>query len=125
MINGDFRDTINNLSNADVIFANSALHYFDKDEFKEILIKIKNKLNPKGFLVFANKSKNDGLFGRGKKIRDDVWEFENRTRYFFSETEITKILKDVGFKVLQSCEDQYQLDGESHFLVFVAQHLYS
>lgn len=104
-INKDIAD-INFKPNAfDVIYAHLSLHYFNDKDTQNIFRKLYKILKPGGYLFVKCKSINDPLFGRGKKIEKDFYEFGHRRHFFTKEYmrnnlhvfEIVKIQKTNSF----------------------------
>lgn len=81
----------------DGVFAHLAVHYFDDKSTTRIFAEIKRVLKVGGFLFVRVKSTDDPLYGKGKKVDEDMFEL-GHIRHFFSKDYLIK--KSKGFKIL-------------------------
>lgn len=81
----------------DIVFAHLSLHYFDDKITNKIFAEIRRVLKVGGFLFVRVKSTEDPLYGKGKKIDEDMFEL-GHIRHFFSKDYL--INKAKGFKIL-------------------------
>lgn len=81
----------------DIVFAHLSLHYFDDKTTTKIFNEIQRVLKIGGLLFVRVKSTEDPLYGKGKKIDYDMFEF-GHIRHFFSKEYL--IRKSKGFKIL-------------------------
>ncbi len=86
----------------DAIFAQSFIHLFPKEESVEIIKKIKGLLKERG-VAFITTSKSEeskeGLF-----VKDDYQGECKRFRKFWTKEELTDVLNQVGFAILDYYE---------------------
>lgn len=92
----------------DVVYARLSLHYFTDNVTKKIFGEIHQILKPKGYLCFLCKSNIDPLYGRGKQIERDLFEYNGHIRHFFSEDYARECLE--GLFEIQKLES-----GVDHF----------
>ena len=78
----------------DVVYSDVSLHFFTDKSLTNIFKKINNILKPGGLLFIRVKSKNDGLYGKGKAIEDDMFMFQGKVRHFFSKNYMKNKLSD-------------------------------
>jgi len=88
------------------VYAMLSLHYFPDRITKTIFEEIYRVLEPKGLLSFVCKSTSDPLFGKGRKIERDMFEFEGHVRHFFSKEYVKECLGSM-FKVVSIEEVGY------------------
>ncbi len=81
----------------DVVYAHLSLHYFDDKTTIKIFNEIRRVLKPGGLFLVKVKSIKDPLYGKGKKIESDMFDF-GHIRHFFSKKYLLSKLE--GFKVL-------------------------
>ena len=81
----------------DAVFAHLALQYFDDETTTRIFTEIRRVLKTGGLLFVKVKSTDDPLYGKGKKLGDDIFEL-GHIRHFFSKRYL--IEKSKGFKIL-------------------------
>lgn len=83
----------------DVIYAHLSLHYFDDKNTSKIFNNL-HKILKRGGLIFVKcKSTDDALFGKGKKIRKNMYK-KDRIRHFFTKEYMTEKLK--RFKIIKA-----------------------
>jgi ubiquinone/menaquinone biosynthesis C-methylase UbiE len=111
----------------DIVFAHLSLHYFDDKITTKIFTEIRRVLKVGGFLFVRVKSTEDQLYGKGKKIEEDMFEF-GHMRHFFSEEYL--ISKTRGFKILSVAQikekSEYSvktISKESVFLELISEKL--
>jgi len=81
----------------DIVFAHLSLHYFDDKTTTSIFNEIYRVLKIGGLLFVKVKSIDDPLYGKGKKVDEDMFEL-GHTRHFFSKEYL--INKARRFKIL-------------------------
>jgi cyclopropane fatty-acyl-phospholipid synthase-like methyltransferase len=69
----------------DVIYSDVGLQFFDDATTTEIFDKLHKLLNEGGMLFVRCKAISDFLYGKGEKLEDDFYLFEEKVRHFFSE----------------------------------------
>jgi ubiquinone/menaquinone biosynthesis C-methylase UbiE len=79
----------------DVVYARLSLHYFTDAVTRTIFKEIHRILKPSGYLCFICKSPGDPLYGKGKKIEEDMYEERGHVRHFFSEEYAQSLLKGI------------------------------
>jgi ubiquinone/menaquinone biosynthesis C-methylase UbiE len=104
----------------DIVYARLSLHYFTDKITKKAFQEIHRVLKQDGFLCYICKSIKDPLYGTGKQIEDDMFEYKGHIRHFFSEKYATECLGD-NFKVekIESGEDNFY-DRKSAFVKVIA-----
>lgn len=83
----------------DIIYAHLSLHYFNDRTTTQIFKRLYDSLNEGGLFFLKCKSKKDYLYGKGKKIGDDMFDLEGHIRHFFDKDYMREKLK--RFKVLK------------------------
>jgi len=91
----------------DVVFAHLSLHYFDDQTNTKIFTEIRRVLKVGGLLFVRVKSTEDQLYGKGKKIEEDMFEF-GHIRHFFSKEYLMSKIK--GFKILSIAQTKEKSD---------------
>lgn len=111
----------------DVVFAHLALHYFDDKTTTKIFNEIRRILKEDGLFFVKVKSTKDPLYGKGKKLEKDVFDF-GHIRHFFSKEYLLSKIK--GFEVLslkeKVDETEYakkSVSKKSVFLLLIAKKL--
>ncbi len=92
-IKNDIREMKLKSGSFDYIFAHLSLHYFSDKEISEITNTLYEALREGGYLFVKCKSIADPLFGRGKKLEENFYEFKSMTRHFFSKEYMAEKLK--------------------------------
>ncbi len=69
----------------DVVYAHLSLHYFDNKTTKNIFNKIYRALRKNGLFFLKCKSTEDELYGKGRKLEDNMYVFKNHIRHFFDK----------------------------------------
>ena len=82
----------------DMIYAHLSLHYFDNKKTEKILGSLYKILKPSGYIFIKCKSIDDPLFGKGKMIENNFYDF-GHTRHFFSKEYMREKLKD--FRIIK------------------------
>lgn len=85
-------------SSFDVIYAHLSLHYFDDKTTTRIFQKLLKILRKGGYIFVKCKSTEDPLFGKGKKIGENIYRKEH-TRRFFTKNYMSEKL--YGFKIIK------------------------
>lgn len=76
----------------DVIYAHLSLHYFDDKTTKKIFDKLYGVLKKDGLLFVKCKSTDDALYGRGRKLEENMYSFRDHVRHFFDKGYMTALL---------------------------------
>jgi SAM-dependent methyltransferase len=102
----------------DVVYAHQSLHYFPDDVTRHVLREIHRVLRRDGLLLFSCKSVHDPLYGRGRLIEPDMFEYEGHVRHFFSE-EYARSCLGTDFAVLhiRSRDDRSEKRSSSYVSV--------
>lgn len=103
----------------DIIYAHLSLHYFDDKTTTQIFEKLNSILKPRGFLFIKCKSINDPLYGQGKRIEDNFYNF-GHVRHFFSKEYMQEKLHN--FKIIKiSKTNTFKNPGKASFIEAFAQ----
>lgn len=76
----------------DVIYAHLSLHYFDDKTTREIFNKLYGVLKKDGLLFVKCKSTDDMLYGRGRKLEENMYEHREHVRHFFDKEYMNALL---------------------------------
>src|SRR3989344_61739 len=76
----------------DVIYAHLSLHYFDDGTTRKIFDKLFRILRKGGLLFVKCKSTDDALFGKGKKLGENMYR-KGHARHFFNRDYMREQLK--------------------------------
>jgi ubiquinone/menaquinone biosynthesis C-methylase UbiE len=82
----------------DVIYAHLSVHYFDDKTTTKIFDNLYKILKKDGLIFIKCKSIDDTLFGKGKKIAENMYK-KGHTRHFFSKEYMAEKLKK--FKIIR------------------------
>ncbi len=85
-------------SSFDIVYSHLGLHYFTNKETDKIFEKIYKILSPGGLLFIKCKSVSDPLFGKGRKIEEDMFDSDH-VRHFFSREYMKEKLQK--FKIIK------------------------
>ena len=94
---GDIRKMRFKPGSFDIVYAHLSLHYFDDRMTSRIFEMLFRTLKKKGLLFVKCKSTDDALFGKGRKVAENVY-CKGHTRHFFSKEYMKGLLQ--GFKIL-------------------------
>lgn len=92
-INSNIEDINLKANSFDVIYAHLSLHYFDGKTTTNIFKNLHKLLKSGGYLFVKCKSTGDPLFGKGKRIEENFYEFGHQ-RHFFTKEYINNKLQD-------------------------------
>lgn len=127
IINGDIREVkLSPQSTVDAIYAFSVLHYFTDAEINKIYKNLTPHLKEGGRLYIAMRSVNDEMYGKGKKVGKNTYEFNDAVRRFFTpKTMVAQVSKN-GFEVVSMSDRTVQYhahdgDHKSTFIEVIAQ----
>lgn len=81
-----------NPNSFDVIYAHLSLHYFDDETTKQICDKLYSVLKKDGLLFIKCKSTDDMLYGRGRKLEENMYKHRDHVRHFFNKEYMTALL---------------------------------
>lgn len=93
----DVRQMTFPVNSFDVVYAHLSLHFFRDAGTQKIFKKIHKVLKPGGLFFVKCKSTDDLLFGKGRKIADNIY-FNGHLRHFFSKEYMRQNLR--GFKII-------------------------
>lgn len=82
----------------DVIYAHLSLHYFNDKDTTKIFNKLHKILKKNGLLFIKCKSTEDALYGKGKKIGENMY-IKGHLRHFFNKNYMKEKLRK--FKILK------------------------
>ena len=103
----------------DMIYAHLSLHYFDNKKTEKILGSLYKILKPSGYIFIKCKSIDDPLFGKGKMIENNFYDF-GHTRHFFSKEYMREKLKD--FRIIKIFKtNSFKNPGRASFIEAFAQ----
>lgn len=118
-IKSDIRDIKLKGNSFDVIYAHLSLHYFNDKITDKILNNFYKILKPGGFIFIKCKSIDDPLFGKGKFIENNIYDF-GHTRHFFSKEYMREKLKDFSIiKILKT--NSFKHPDKASFIEVFAQ----
>jgi SAM-dependent methyltransferase len=105
----------------DAVYAHLTLHYFPHDITANVFTEIRRVLKPGGWLMFACKSPDDPLYGKGAPIEPDMFVYRNgQVRHFFSEDYARSLLAN-GFTDVEVTPHKGKLyGGKSAWITVVA-----
>jgi len=113
-IKSDIRNIKIRENSFDIIYAHLSLHYFDDKMTSKILRNLYSILKPGGYIFIKCKSIDDPLFGKGKMIESNFYNFEH-TRHFFSKEYMREKLKD--FRIIKiSKTNTFKHPGKASFI---------
>jgi len=99
----------------DVIYAHLSLHYFNDEQTTKLFERIFYWLKKDGLFFLKCKSLEDLLYGQGKEIEKDMYEYKEHVRHFFSESYLRQKLDKFDILSIKSSSDQYH-GHKSHFV---------
>lgn len=102
----------------DVIYAHLSLHYFDDKTTDRIISNLYKILKPGGYIFIKCKSIRDPLFGKGKKIEENYYNFGHK-RHFFTKDYMTEKLKI--FKIIRLLKTNCVFPHKASFIEAFAQ----
>jgi len=102
----------------DVIYAHLSLHYFDDKNTTKIFDNLYQILKNGGLLFIKCKSTDDVLFGKGKKIAENMYE-KGHTRHFFSKEYMAEKLEKFKIIKIRKTSSVYH-DDKSNFIEGIA-----
>lgn len=102
------------------IYAHLSLHYFNDIETTNIIDNLYQALKEGGYLFVKCKSINDPLFGKGRKIEDNFYEFNSAARHFFSKEYMKEKLE--SFKIINIKKtNSFSHPGRASFIEAIVQ----
>ena len=84
----------------DCVYSRLSLHYFSDEITRKIVKEVFRILKHNGLLFFLCKSTGDPLYGKGRLIEKDMYEFNGHIRHFFSKDYSKDLLKG-KFRILK------------------------
>lgn len=106
IIKQDIKDIAFSKDTFDVVYAHLSLHYFDDKTTDKIFNKIYNILKPGGYVFIKCKSIDDPLFGKGKKVANNIY-VKGHQRHFFSKEYMREKLKKFKIIKIQKTSSYY------------------
>lgn len=116
---GDIRKLRFKKNSFDAIYAHLSLHYFSDKETKKIFLKLHSMLKDEGLLFVKCKSTDDVLFGKGKKIAENMYH-SGHTRHFFTKAFMAEQLTPFTILSLKKSSSIYA-SSKSSFIEAIAQ----
>ncbi len=105
----------------DVVYARLSLHYFTDAVTKQVFNELNRILQPKGLLCFLCKSTDDSLYGQGKQIERDMFEYKGHVRHFFSMDYAKQCLSNkYEIKLSEDGKEEFY-DRQSAFIKIIAE----
>lgn len=102
----------------DIIYAHLSLHYFDDETTSRIFKKLFRALKMGGLMFVKCKSTEDPLFGKGRRIGENMYA-KGHIRHFFTTEYMREKLR--GFKVIKIIKTRSSYDGfHSAFIEAIA-----
>lgn len=101
----------------DAVYANLSLHYFSKETVKVIIRKIYDCLPINGYFFMRCKSVHDELYGQGRHVEENMYEYEHIRRFF--DIKSTRELLSLFRKVSVTEANEYYF-GNCSFIDVVA-----
>lgn len=90
------------------IFCYALIHLLESNERTKLIIDCYNQLTENGYMVFAAVAKNAPLYGQGKLISKDRFEFFEGVKMFFYDREsVYKEFANTGLVEIAEVEDVY------------------
>ena len=86
----------------DVVYAHLSLQYFSKDLTEQIFKEIKRVLKQGGILAVFVNSVSDPQFNTGKKIEQELFEIEGKSKRFFSKNSMDYFASDFQIILLDN-----------------------
>jgi SAM-dependent methyltransferase len=102
----------------DVIYAHLSLHYFNDRTTEAILQNIHKALKKGGLLFIKCKSTDDFLYGKGKKIGENIYQDEHLRHFFTKDYLLAKLEKFKILKIRKSSSVYHQY--KSSFIEAIA-----
>jgi len=102
----------------DVIYSHLSLHYFDDKTTTKILDKLYRILKKNGLFFVKCKSVDDVMYGKGKKIGENIYNLDGHVRHFFDKDYMIDKLNK--FKVLKIRKSTSMYKRKSSFIEAVA-----
>ncbi len=106
-------------NSVDVVYAHLSVHYFTNAETTKFLTTIQALLNKGGIFFVKVKSIDDTLFGKGKKIEENMFIHESHVRHFFDTDYMRKMLRQFTIITIKKTSSTYH-SYKSHFIEAVA-----
>ena len=100
-------------SHYDIIYACNSLHYFDEDDTRHIIQKLKNALKPGGYIFTRVKSIHDRDFWKWERIGNHFYKNGDDIKYYFESHFLQELFDD--FRILEIHELEYahnKISGE-------------
>jgi len=95
----------------DGIFSYALIHLLNIHQRKKFIHDCFNQLKPGGYMFFSTISKNDKMYGNGKKISKDRFETTNGVNvFYFDEMSIKKEFSDFGLIDYIELEEAIKFD---------------
>ncbi len=103
----------------DIIYAHLSLHYFDNETTESIFNKIYEALRKNGLFFLKCKSIDDELYGKGRKLENNMYVFKNHVRHFFDKNYMAIQLKKFQIIKMRRTSSAYH-NHKSSFIEAIA-----
>ena len=81
----------------DCVYSRFTLHAIAEDQEDEMLINAKEALSSGGILCIEARTIHDALYGKGKEVGDNAFEYNDHYRRFIDVNEFKKKMENMGF----------------------------
>jgi len=98
----------------DAVYAHLSIHYFDDATTRRVIAENMRVLKPNGFFFVKCKSVDDALYGKGKKVGEDMYEHDH-VRHFFRKEYMQSLVADFEILSLRRTSSKY-VDYRSAFI---------
>lgn len=102
----------------DAVYAHLSIHYFDDATTQKIVDEVRRVLKPRGLFFVKCKSVDDALYGKGKKVGEDMF-LEEYVRHFFRKDFMASLLSKWDIVMLRKATSLY-VDYASKFIEAIA-----
>ncbi len=89
------------------VYSHLSLHYFDCRTTRAVFAEIHRVLQSGGLLAFTVKSIHDHRYGQGKKLEENMYDYNGHVRRFFSLEDVPQLLENFQMLSLEEYEEQY------------------
>jgi len=118
-LQGKIQDIQFSENSFDVIYAHLSLHYFDDKITTNIFTNLHSILKKNGMICIKVKSTNDKLCGKGKKIEENMYLYEDQIRHFFDKKYLKEKLHKFKIINIEETSSVYY-EYKSKFLEAIA-----
>lgn len=102
----------------DLVYARLSLHYFSDLATRQIFSDIHRIIRPDGYFCFVCKSTKDPLYGKGRKLEENMYQDTDHVRHFFDKKYTESLLKNV-FSIYRLLEGEEIFYGKKSAFISV------